>query len=56
MCGVSVICVECECGLCGGCVYDLCVCTAIGVEVRVYFLFGCLLCLLIVHISGFDVF
>ena len=39
MCGVNVICVECECGLwglCGG-VCDLCVCTAIGVEVRVYF-------------------
>ena len=34
---------------------DLSVCTAIGVEVSV-FLFGCLLCLLIVYISGFDVF
>ena len=39
----------------GECVYNLCVCTAIGVEVR-GLLFGCLLCLLIVHIPGFDVF
>ena len=49
--------VGCVCGgvwgVCVGCVYDMNVCTAIGVEVRAYFLFGCLLCLLIVHISDF---
>ena len=47
MWGVRVICVGCECGVCGlcvcgggvgcVCVCDLSVCTAIGVEMRVFF-------------------